>query len=233
MAHAIGEETLRRISEMPRFNRWMYENIRPYLGHRIIEIGCGIGNFTEMLLDHGDMMVLDIEEDYIEHIRHRWNGSVSLQALRADLSASRPQEVIDFQADTIVCLNVLEHIEDHRGMLENMHHVLAPGGRLILLVPAFQWLYGSLDVGLGHFRRYTKKSLGGVVSEKGFDVERIFYMNMFGIPGWWFSGRVLKRDILPKRALGLYHTLTPMFRAVEKTTGPPVGQSLICVARKG
>lgn len=232
MAHPIGEETLRRIYEMPRFNRWMFENIQPYLGVRVIEVGCGIGNFTEYMLEGRSLLALDVEEDYIARISHRWNGSTRLEARVADLSRELPDEIAGFGGDTIVCLNVLEHVEDHDRMLRHMYAALAPGGRLVLLVPAFQSLYGTLDIGLGHFRRYSRKQLEAHVGGAGFQIERTFYMNLFGIPGWWFSGRVLKRQILPRRALGLYHTLTPFFRFVEKVTGPPVGQSLICVARK-
>lgn len=232
MAHAIGEETLRRINAMPRFNQWMFDNIAPYLGKRVIEVGCGIGNFTELMIDDRNLLALDIEEDYIGLLKKRWNGSSKLKTALADLSVSSPQEVVDFKGDTVVCLNVLEHVKDDTKMLRNMLNVLAPGGRLVLLVPAFQSLYGTLDVGLGHYRRYSRTGLESLMRSCGFEIERTFYMNLFGMFGWWFSGKVLKRDILPKNALNMYHLLTPVFRFVEKVTGPPFGQSVICIGRK-
>ena len=133
--------------------------------------------------------------------------------------------------DTIVCMNVLEHIEDDAGTLADFCRVLQPGGHLALLVPAMPALYGSLDENLRHYRRYEKGGLATLVGRAGFTVESVRYLNRPGVLGWWLNSRVLKRRVLPKRQLGAFKWIMPLLRAEEKTE-PSFGMSLLVLARK-
>jgi len=116
--------------------------------------------------------------------------------------------------------------------IENMFEILQHKGRLILFVPALRMLYGTLDMGLDHYRRYSRGELSKQLEGKGFIIEKDVYMNFFGMFGWFLNGKILRRNILPTDQLLLYNRLMPLFRFFEKITGPPIGQSLLFIAKK-
>ena len=234
MAHEIGEETLHRISRMTSFNQWMFEVIEDSLGERVLEVGCGIGNLTKLIAQGRHVHVLDIESEYVEGVlgQQELLRALSLSGHVGDISEPLPESAHSFSPDTIVCLNVLEHVKDDRAALKNMAEVVCPGGVLIVLVPAFQALHGTLDVALGHYRRYNKKQLSQLGHQVGLTVDTLFYLNLFGLPGWWLNGKVLRRRILPRGMLDLYQLFVPLFKLTERLTGPPIGLSLVTVYRK-
>jgi len=235
MAHEVGEETLNRISRMPGFNRWMFDVIEKHLGERVLEVGCGIGNLTRLVAPSRHVFVLDIKHEYVDRVLgyREEIGALSLGGAVGDICNPLSQEAVDFKPDTVVCLNVLEHVKDDLDALRNILEPLQPGGSLVLLVPAFQSLHGTLDEALSHYRRYSRREIVDLARQAGAEVEKMFYLNLFGIPGWWLNGKILKRKLLPRRMLDLYQFLVPIFRFIEKVTGPPVGLSLIAVIRKG
>ncbi len=234
MPHEIGEETLCRINRMPGFNKWMFEVIEPYLGNRVLEIGCGIGNLTRLIAPDRHLFVLDVEPEYVSRVLGDSGEirAVSLCGTVGDICRPLPGEAHEFQPDTIVCLNVLEHVEDDLTALRNMIHALPSNGNLILLVPAFQSLHGTLDEALSHYRRYSKADVARLAEQSDARIERTFYMNLFGIFGWWLNGKVLRRRLLPRRMLDLYQFLVPLFRFIEKVSGPPAGLSLVVVLKR-
>jgi SAM-dependent methyltransferase len=129
-------------------------------------------------------------------------------------------------------LNVLEHIEADGRALRNMRELLSDGGKLVLLVPAGPYLFGTLDKAIGHYRRYDERGLRSLVANAGFRVDQVRPFNFFGIPGWFLASRVLKRRMPPRGLLGLFNLLAPMFILIEENLRPPLGQSLICIATK-
>ncbi len=147
------------------------------------------------------------------------------------LDAPARQEIQDLRIDSIVCLNVLEHIEDDRSTLADMYRVLQPDGRLVLLVPAFARLFGTLDTHLRHFRRYEKEELAAKLREAGFEIEDLRFVNRPGILGWWLNGKVLRRRVLPRSQLLAFKLLMPMLER-EKEHPPTAGLSLVAIARK-
>jgi 2-polyprenyl-3-methyl-5-hydroxy-6-metoxy-1,4-benzoquinol methylase len=228
----VGQETLERVGKLERVNAGMVDALRPYIGREVLEVGCGVGNITERLLPLCDRLVaVDIEPEYVRTVEDRFGGNPHFSALLHDLSSELPSRPTPGVFDTVVCLNVLEHIEDHVTTLRNMKAMLRPGGRLILLVPAYPWLYGTLDEALHHYRRYAPRELKSLLRELDFSVERVFFLNLFGILGWWLNGKVLKRTLLPEGQLALYDKLVPVFRALESATGTRMGQSVVAVAR--
>jgi SAM-dependent methyltransferase len=226
-ADRIGAATLERMAAAPRYNRWMFERLRPWVGRRVLEIGAGIGNMSAFFADRERVILTDTEDYYLRRLRERFAGEshVTVTALR--LPAVAPSLKAE-RLDTVVCLNVLEHIEDDRGSLAAMHHLLEPGGRLVLLVPSLRVLYGTLDEALGHFRRYTPQELSAKLAGAGFRVRHLEYFNLAGVPGWWFTGRVLRRRLIPTGALRWYEALVPLFR-LEWLLPWRVGQSLIAI----
>ncbi len=227
-----GPEILDTLAEAHRFNRWMADTIRPWLGQRVLEIGAGIGNLSRHLAPGRKLYwTADIDEEHIARIRQRLAHRPNFRALRLDLGNSADFAPIREQVDTVVCLNVLEHVENDRAALRNILDSLAPGGRAILLVPEGMGLYGELDRVLGHQRRYARDGFSALVREAGFEVETIFGFNRVTRPGWWLNGRVLKRRRFSRFQLALFDRLVWLWRRVDGLLPWP-GVSLIAIARK-
>jgi glycosyltransferase involved in cell wall biosynthesis len=227
---AYGAEILGRLNRAPRFNRWMADVIRPFVGDRVLEIGAGIGNMSMNLMPRSSYWATDINPMYIDYL-------VSLRATRpymevAHTDASSLATYPPGQAfDTVVCLNVVEHLEDDLGALHNIWNVLADHGRAIILVPCGPNLYGTLDEVLGHCRRYTVEQLVDVSQRAGFTVEQVVKFNRPGVAGWWLNGKILRRRKFGLAQIRLLNLLTPLFRLVDPWLPlPPL--SIIGVLRK-
>lgn len=226
----VGAATLERMAAAPRFNRWMYDRLSPWIGQRVLEVGSGIGNMSQFFVNRERVVLTDTEPRYRERLGARFGGHANVTVADAALP-HRTGALGSETFDTIVCLNVLEHIEDDRASLHAMWRLLAPGGNLVLLVPALPVLYGTLDQALGHFRRYTPRSLRERFQEAGLTLEHLEYFNLAGLPGWWLAGRVLRRRLIPGGALRAYDRLVPLFRW-ERWLPWRLGQSLIAIGRK-
>jgi len=225
---AVGAATLERLAATPRFNQWMFDRIRRWVGQNVLEIGSGIGNLSSFLVDAAERVVLsDTAPEYLERLRARFRGRPHVHVRRLYLPTI-DGGLAGRAFDTVVCLNVLEHVADDLGSLQAMRTLLAPGGRLVLLVPALQTLYGTLDEALGHCRRYVPRELRDKLAATGFLTRHVEYFNLAGIPGWWLTGRVLRRRILPAGSLRWYDRLVPLFR-LERLLPWRIGQSLIAI----
>ena len=224
---AVGAATLDRLAAAPRYNRWMFARLRPWVGDSVLEIGSGIGNLSTFLLDRRRVVLTDTEPAYLERLRTRFGGHANVEVTRLYLPTV-DGALAARRFDTVICLNVLEHVADDRSSLAAMARLLAPGGRLVLLVPALAWLYGRLDVALGHHRRYTRRGLIERLRDAGLRMRHVEYFNLAGLPGWWLAGRVLRRRLIPAGSLRLYDALVPLFR-LERLLPWRVGQSLIAI----
>jgi SAM-dependent methyltransferase len=228
---SAGAETLAIMSAAPNFNNWMYQVIAPYLGRRVLEVGSGIGNMSAQMLEAGaqHLVLTDMDEWYRTRLRERFDGHASVRV--DSLMLPDPTAANRFAADrldTIVALNVVEHIQDDIGALATMRSMLAPGGRIVILVPAIQAIYGEMDRELGHCRRYGKQSLGAAFHEAGLRVDRMFWWNRVGVAGWWLNGRVRKVSRIPISQLKRFDSLVPLLK-LERFLPLPFGQSLIAV----
>jgi len=172
-------------------------------------------------------VLTDTESYYLGRLRQRFADRPHVSVAELRLPTVSPALAAE-RLDTVVCLNVLEHIEDDRASLRAMHDLLQPGGRLVLLVPSLRALYGTLDEALGHFRRYVPAELTDKLRTAGFHLRHLEYFNLAGVPGWWVAGRVLRRRLIPTGALRCYETLVPLFR-LERLLPWRIGQSLIAV----
>jgi SAM-dependent methyltransferase len=228
-ADAVGSATLERLAVAPRFNRWMFERLAPWIGETVLEVGSGIGNLSQFLIDRERVVLTDTEPAYRAYLERRF-GDLPQVRVRTLMLPEVPPALEGERFDSVVCLNVLEHIENDREALEAMCGMLRPGGTVVLLVPALRALYGQLDIALGHFRRYTPRTLREVFAAAGLTVLRLEYFNLAGMPGWWFVGRVLRRSLIPAGGLRLYDALVPFFR-LERFVPWRLGQSLIAVGR--
>jgi SAM-dependent methyltransferase len=232
---SVGLETLEVMQNAQRYNAWQYGRIAPYLGARICEIGSGIGNMSELLVTAPrDLVVLtDRQPHYLEMLRQKFAaGRLPVVVQQLDLpDPTATERFQQFALDTVVALNVVEHIEDDLAALRTIRALLQPGGRFVMLVPAFSALYGTLDLELGHFRRYTRSLVMTRLSEAGFHAERVFYFNFVGGLGWWLNARVLRRSQIAARQVRCFEALVPLLR-LEDRFRLPFGQSVISVATR-
>jgi glycosyltransferase involved in cell wall biosynthesis len=211
-----GPEILEALSGAPRFNRWMADTIRPYVGKRVLEIGAGIGNLTRLLVPRRKCYVAaDIDVEHLARLRTRFQHRPNLRVRHCDLSDAREFEPLAGQMDSVVCLNVLEHIEDDLAGLRNIHRALVPGGRAIVLVPHGQEIYGALDESLGHFRRYSQEQLRGRMEQAGFRVEQVLEFNRISRPGWYLTGRVFRKSTLSPLQLKIFDRLVWLWRRID------------------
>lgn len=224
--------TLLLLEEADAYNRWIYERIHSFLNGDVLEVGCGIGNLTGLLLQRGKVLATDVKEDYLHIVREKYKGHPRFTGTRIWDIRTAPPDQLHQTFDTIVCSNVLEHIEDDYAVLKYFHQLLKGKGRLILLVPALPWLFNQLDKDLGHLRRYSRKELASKIEQSGFQMLSLVFFNPFGILGWYVNGSMLRRRILPKNQVKIFNRMVPLFKSLEKITPDWTGQSLIVVGEK-
>ena len=222
------------LSERFNYNHWIYENIQNYIGYNILEIGAGIGNITDFIIFRNNLTVIDINQHYIDYLNSKYSfrNESNFNALNVDIQDIKSSPLASKRFDTIICLNILEHLENDRGAVENMSYLLEPGGKLIILVPALKTLYGSIDVSFEHLRRYNKKELKSLINGQNMEIVKFYYLNFLGLLGWFINGRILKKKELPEKQTKLFDELVPFLSFAEKIIIPPLGQSLILIAQK-
>jgi len=227
-----GFRTLRRVEVLHRYNRFLYELIRPFVGRRVLEIGSGTGLMTKYLTRSEQLIASDLDPDYVALLRRQYALHPNVEVRTVDLGRLHDHDLPRGTLDTVLCSNVLEHIEDDRQALRGIHDVLAPGGRVVLVVPAVKALYGAIDRAIHHYRRYSRREIAEKLQEAGFRVEHLSYFNMLGVPGWWFNAVVLKRDAVPGIQARINDLLVPWLRLERRLLGPPVGLSLLAVGQR-
>jgi SAM-dependent methyltransferase len=230
--HPLGD-ALRDIEEtMPNFARWLYGTVRGELGHRVVDAGAGLGTYSQLLLGDGrEVVALEYDRAFARELQRRFAGNGLVSIHQSDLGD--PAGLPQFEpGDSMLCLNVLEHVRDDLLALRNMRERVKPGGTLVILVPAYVWLYNSMDEAVGHFRRYRKEELEARLAETGWQVRRTFRFNAFGVPGWYIAG--LMRRTHPGRALSqVFDALLPAFAVAEKYAVRGLwGLSLVSVCQR-
>jgi SAM-dependent methyltransferase len=235
-ASTTAEYTLldqKLMSRATRYFAWQARATHEFVGRRVIETGCGTGNFTRYLTDCELVVGLDVVEGCLQENRQRFGGHPHVQFRLLDVQDPEFLDLKSLRPDTIVCMNVLEHIRDDRLALEHMRDVLVPGGRAIFLLPAFEALYGPIDQNLGHFRRYSKSGWRALAESTGFRVSELRYFNFIGFFGWWTNAHIFHRQQLSESQIALFdHVGVPVLSRLEKLIEPPVGQSIFTVLEK-
>jgi glycosyltransferase involved in cell wall biosynthesis len=229
----VGHVTLARMGKLEPYNRWLADRFRGALGRRVLEIGAGFGNMTRQLLGRELVVASDLDPVALEYLRgtFRDQPEVRIASYRFPVTADQRSEIRALGIDTVVCLNVLEHIEDDAGALADFFALLPSGGRVVLIVPALARLYGTLDEHLRHFRRYEKDELAEKIRAAGFVVEDCRFLNRPGIVGWYVNGKILRRRVLPAGQLAAFRLALPLLRR-EETNPPSTGMSLLAIGRK-
>ncbi|GJQ21250.1 MAG: hypothetical protein HBSIN02_16050 [Bacteroidia bacterium] len=231
-----SDYSLETLAEAVHYNDFVSARMRPFLGTRILELGAGIGNLTPHFLRYGThVTAIDIDPDLIRIHRERVEAQPRLVVECCSIEDLARRTELQNHFDSVVSSNVLEHISDDAigGVVRAMRTLLKPGGYAVHWIPAFQGIFGTLDRAFGHHRRYSKASAGKLFESAGFEVQSASYWNMPGFFGWWFHGRILKVQAIPRSsALTFDRYIVPILRVLEPRIWRPFGQSLLIVARK-
>jgi glycosyltransferase involved in cell wall biosynthesis len=222
---------VRRRSRLKRYNRWVWDRIAPYVGQRVLEVGAGSGAMTRFLYGRELIVASDRETPYVDRLRNAFRRRPGILVERADLESDSVLSLASHRFDTVMAVNVLEHTVDDAGALRRARQLLEPGGRVIVFVPAGRSLFGSIDRGIGHQRRYERDELVGKLQEAGFEVEHVSFQNRIARLAWWLNAKVLGRKALPSGQSRIFDRIVPLFRALEGDN-PSTGLSLIAVGRK-
>jgi len=226
-----GSQVLARLARAPRFNLWMADTIRPFLGDRVLEIGSGVGNLSRTLAPRVQYVASDINPLYLQTLTNLASDRPYLKSSYCDVSDLSSFPVSDGGYDTIICLNVLEHVADDRRSLENIKTALAESGRAIILVPQGPWNFGTLDEVLGHQRRYTKQTLAKLAADCEMDLCELIEFNRIGTIAWFLNGRVLRRRSFGLAQIWALNLITPLMRMLDRVVPiPPL--SLIAVMQR-
>lgn len=200
-----------------RFNRWMADTLSPFVAGDVLEVGAGIGNLTVLLCERSRHYVaVDIDPQHLARLEARTKNCTNLTKVVCDVSDGAALERFRGRMDTVVCLNVLEHIAQDVDALRNMAACLKPGGRTVVLVPQGMRAFGSIDAILEHQRRYSFSELRKKMSAAGLRVERILAFNRITYPAWFFNGRILRRKAISRVQLQLFDRLVPLWRAIDR-----------------
>jgi len=226
-----GSHILASLEKARRFNLWMGRTLAPYVGDRVLEIGAGIGTLTTQFIPREFYLASDINPSYLSYLRAYSVGKPYLRVRHIDAGVLGDFVGLDGKFDTVLMINVLEHVPDEQVALRSVRSSLMPGGRAVILVPQHPALYGTLDSALNHRERYTRESLRRGLEQAGFRVEQVFDFNRFSVPGWWFNGMALRRKTFSRIQLKVLQMSMPLLRRLDGIL-PWGGLSLIAVATK-
>lgn len=231
-----GNQILEVIADANHFNKWMYQTVKPYLSGNVLEIGSGIGNISSFLLkDDFKITLSDIDQYYVETLRKKFGASDNLEGvfsidlLHSHFSLTYETHIEKY--DTIFLLNVLEHIQDDEEAIKNCSSLLTPGGKLIILTPAYSFLYATLDKELGHYRRYTVNRLKKLFTHNQLNTQKGFYFNSLGIVAWLYS-KILRLKSIPSKEMKMFNRLVPISKFIDTISFRRIGLSVIVVGKK-
>ena len=220
------------MAEARNYCRWILDFFAPYLGKRVVEIGAGIGTFSQLLLNADrtiDLVLFEAATNLFPSLRKRFSEDPRVHVHAGSFEPSVLREPVD----SVVLVNVLEHVSDDAALLLQIQRSLRSGGSLLLFVPALEWNFGSLDKAFEHHRRYTKATLRKKLQDAGFRIERMRYANFPGVAAWFFAGKVLRqRTLNPFQVRWYDRWIVPWCSRLEMSLEPPIGQSLAVVALK-
>ncbi|WP_084964787.1 class I SAM-dependent methyltransferase [Thermoactinospora rubra] len=230
---AAGDEALENHlggDEAKNYRQYELDMVAPHVGRSMLEIGSGLGHFAEQFLPRLDRLVVSDFDPYcVEQLRKRFADRSDVEVLQFGLPTDIP---LAEPVDTVVMMNVLEHIEDDVAALQSLAKVTKPGGRIVIWVPGYMQLYGDFDRKVGHVRRYTPATLRTCVARAGLDIDVLKPINFLGGIAWWAAVRRGGVNYPDPRIVKIYdRTVVPLTRFIERFVRPPFGQTVFCVAR--
>lgn len=215
--------------EAKNYRKYEFDIVAPHVGRSLLEVGSGLGDFSEQFLSRLDRLVVSDNDPYcVDQLRKRYQGDPAVEVLELALPMKVP---VSKPVDTVVMMNVLEHIADDVKALHCLAEATVPGGRIVIWVPGYMQLYGEFDQKVGHVTRYTPKTLRATVEGAGLQPEVIKPINFIGGIAWWLTVRKRGVTYPDPRIVKLYdRTVVPVTRLTDKLH-LPFGQTVFCVAR--
>lgn len=214
------------------YNNWLYNQIEKTLKGDVLEIGCGLGTMTNLIIKNKKVKSitgLDINQKNINEFKKNMKNKKNILVKNKDIS----KNITGLKKyDCVVCINVLEHIEYDNKTLINIKKLLKNEGKVILILPAVSWAYGQVDKADNHYRRYDKKPTIYKLKKANFKIIKIKYMNFLGLLGWLYHGKIKKISVHKKNDLTLFNKIVPVLKKIEKIINPPIGLSLVVVGLK-
>jgi 2-polyprenyl-3-methyl-5-hydroxy-6-metoxy-1,4-benzoquinol methylase len=217
------------LSSVYHYNHWIFSAVRDFVGPFVLEVGAGIGNITQFLLNSESLTCLEPYAPYREYLSKRFEKHQNTRVLPHRIEDCPNGGVPGKAFDTVICLNVLEHIEDDVNALRIFRELLKDGGKAVVLVPAMPIAYGAIDKAMGHYRRYSRRSLRRAFAAAALRPIHSHYMNAVGAAGWFWRGRICRKTTIPESQTRLFDRMVPLISAVEAIIHPPFGQSLVMV----
>lgn len=228
---------LEAMSFAVKYHRWLLDEFRPFIGKRVVEVGAGTGSFSEMLLSTRpeSLTLVEPSEMFAQLCRNISPNEHSTEIrFFHSIFETAAKEIGDpLKPDTMIYVNVLEHIEDDARELALIRDSLADGGRCLIFVPAMKALFSEFDRDLGHYRRYTRPELEAKVRDAGFRILKSKYFDMAGVAPWFVKYRILRSRGIGGGAVSAYDNLVvPVMRKIESAIKPPIGKNILLVAEK-
>ena len=236
--HGYAGKDLEAMSFAVNYHRWILSIFEPYLGKRIVEVGAGKGSFSELLLERRleSLTLVEPSAAMYQQLCRRMeelNPTVALKTYNDVFENVADQIRSADRPDSIIYVNVLEHIADDVSELKVINRTLDKGGRVFIFVPALRWLHGSMDKQLDHFRRYTRTELEKKCVAAGFKVIMSRYFDVMGVTPWWIKYVLLRSNDMEAGAVKFYdQTVVPVARRLEAVVTPPIGKNVLLVAIK-
>ena len=229
--HKYFGRDLEAMSFARNYHKWIIDEFKPFFGQSLAEVGAGTGNFSELLIEHiKHLVAFEPSKNMYPLLKDRFSKNPRVQTINSTFSS----ECSKFKGcfDSIIYVNVLEHIENDEQELYYVYKTLKHGGHALIFVPALSFLYSDLDKKLGHFRRYYKKDLVKLVQHIGFNIRKAKYFDLAGIIPWYIVFVFLKKPITGGK-VSLYDKLmVPLTQKLEWFVTPPVGKNLLIVIQK-
>jgi len=226
-----GYTAMRRMRLAHGYNTWVWSQLAPFAGDRVLEAGCGVGGATEFLRNRQRVVATDNDAQYLDLVRARFRHQPNIDVHAVDWEQPDLSVLNGERFDSLLCQNALARLEHDDTALAAFAGALEPGGRLLLQVPAMPSLFGEIDRAIGHRRRYERKALIAQLERHGFNVEHARYFNLPGVLGWYLNARVLRRRRLPGMQVRAASAIVPWLR-LESRLDLQHGMSLLVVARK-
>jgi SAM-dependent methyltransferase len=231
-AFSYSGTELEAVGEAKNYYEWIIDFFAARIGKRAVEAGAGIGTVSDLILRRArprELLLIEPDNGNARMLREHFQKDDRVVVHHGYLEELAPS----LKADSVIAVNVLEHVERDADFLRAAHEALVDSGYLLLLVPALPAIFGSLDRAFDHFRRYTRSGLREQLLDAGFEIETLRYLNILGVAAWFVSGRIFHRSTLTRAQVRFYdRRVIPWLRALEGRFQPPIGQSLLAIARK-
>jgi SAM-dependent methyltransferase len=231
-AFSYSGSELDAMAEARNYYNWILRLAGPYIGTRVVEVGAGVGNFAAALLKEipvSTLVLVEPADNLFPVLSRRFATEGRVELVKGYLGECASLSCMD----SLIAINVIEHVRDDAEFLHRAFTILAPGGTIILFAPALASLCGTLDEAFEHYRRYKRSELTAKLRQARFCLETIRYFNFPGIVTWFLAGKVWRRKTLQPAQVRLYDRwVVPWVSKIERRWEPPIGQSLLAIARK-